>query len=81
MTWGASLMCQAPNPPMTRNQTSIVGPKMPPMALVPLNWKAKRPTRITAEMKGTLWAKLGSKVFKPSTAPSTEIAGVMMPSP
>ena len=39
-------MCQSPKPPSATNHSSITGPKISQMNLVPRYWKAKMPTRI-----------------------------------
>ena len=66
---------------MTTNQTTITGPNSRPMLSVPLRWIVNNPIKI-AIVTGTMnvW-KAGAISLSPSMAESTEIAGVMTPSP
>ncbi len=66
---------------MTRNQTTITGPNIRPTAAVPRRWVAKRTTMIAAVIGTIRCASEGWTTFSPSTAESTEIAGVIMLSP
>ena len=66
---------------MTANQTTITGPKTRPIRWVPKRWIAKTPTRIAIVAGITRACRLGTATFTPSTAESTEIAGVIIPSP
>ena len=68
-------------PPMTVNHRSIAGPKMLPMKPVPLRWTRKNPIRIRTLTGTTIGASCGASIFSPSTALSTDIAGVITPSP
>ncbi len=63
------------------NQRIITGPKTAPTVAVPKRWKANMPTRITTVMGTIQWVRAGAATSSPSTAPSTEIAGVIIPSP
>ena len=63
------------------NQTRVVGPKILPTRAVPLRWIKKIPTKITMVIGTMYGAKKGVATCKPSTAESTEMAGVMIPSP
>ncbi len=63
------------------NHTIITGPKNRPTMAVPCRCTANRPMMITAVIGTTSSASLGSTTFRPSTADSTEIAGVIMLSP
>ena len=59
----------------------MTGPNSAPMLAVPRRWIMNRPTRmaiVTGRMNGS---KSGVTSFSPSMAESTEIAGVMTPSP
>ena len=67
--------------PMTTNHTTITGPKNRPTIAVPCRCTTNRPMMITAVIGTTSSASLGSTTFRPSTADSTEIAGVIMLSP
>ena len=71
----------APRTASTVNQTSITGPKSLPTVPVPLRWNEKTPMRITTAMGMTRSLMPGWATSRPSTADSTEIAGVMIPSP
>ena len=66
---------------MTRNQTTITGPNSRPIRWVPWCWMANRPTRMTSVTGRMNDAKPGAASFSPSIAESTDIAGVMTPSP
>ena len=70
-----------PQAPITVNHTIITGPKSRPTLAVPNFWVAKRSTMITAVTGTTKRSKDGSTSSMPSTADSTETAGVIMPSP
>ena len=63
------------------NQTIMIGPNMRPTAPVPSRWVANRTTMIVAVIGTTRLSSDGSITFIPSTAESTEIAGVIMLSP
>ena len=77
-------MCGRPSATSTPNQTSVIGPKARPMPPVP--------KRCTANSTGqheqrdrhapqSCSAGLATATSRPSTADSTQIAGVMTPSP
>ena len=70
-----------PSTPIAMNQISITGPKMLPMNAVPLRWTKNRPTRIAMLIGTMTGASWGASSLRPSTALSTEIAGVITPSP
>ena len=74
-------MWTRPSTASTANQTSITGPNGLPTAPVPLLWTEKTPMRITTAMGITRSPMPGSATSRPSTADSTEMAGVMIPSP
>ncbi len=63
------------------NHTAITGPKRRPTTPVPKRWIANRTVMITSVISTTIDSRLGETTFSPSTADSTEIAGVIMPSP
>ena len=63
------------------NQTAMTGPKTRPTALVPHCCTANRPVRIAIEIGTTSESSSGAAISSPSTADSTEIAGVMTLSP
>ena len=59
----------------------MTGPKMAPMRAVPWRCTANSAIRIAIVMGTTYGAKIGVTISSPSTALSTEIAGVIMLSP
>ncbi len=63
------------------NQTPITGPKSRPTRPVPNRWIANRPTSTTSVIGTTTESRLGDAISSPSTAESTEMAGVIIPSP
>ncbi len=74
-----------PSTEMTRNQTRQTGPKKAATLAVPWDCTRNRATRMVRLMTITTagvtsWAMAGT-VRSPSTADSTEIAGVIMASP
>ncbi len=74
-------MPRTPQAPMTTNQTIITGPKNRPTTAVPCRCTRNSPMMITAVMGTTNSASPGSTTLMPSTADSTEMAGVIMLSP
>ena len=66
---------------MTTNQTAITGPNSLPTRSVPWRWNMKSAVRTTSVIGTTQVCRPGAATVRPSTAPSTEIAGVMTPSP
>src|SRR5271167_869234 len=75
------MMPATPQAPIATNQPIITGPNRPPTAPVPWRCTANSATMITAVTGTTQPAKPGSITLRPSTADSTEIAGVIMLSP
>ncbi len=66
---------------MAANHTTITGPKTKPMSCVPRRCTKKSATRM-AMVIGTIDdASVGALALRPSTALSTEMAGVTTPSP
>jgi hypothetical protein len=59
----------------------ITGPNMRPTAAVPTRWNANSTAMMTAVIGTTRLSSDGSTTLSPSTADSTEIAGVIMLSP
>ena len=59
----------------------MTGPKMAPTKPVPRRCTRNSPTRIVTVIGTTTGSSWGASSFKPSTALSTEIAGVITPSP
>ena len=79
---GVRRRCRAtPQAPIATNQTIMTGPNSRPTAAVPRRWTANSSTMITAVIGTTSSSSAGSTTFRPSTAESTEIAGVIMLSP
>ena len=74
-------MPATPQAPIATNQTIMTGPNSRPTAAVPRRWTANSSTMITAVIGTTNSSSAGSTTFTPSTAESTEIAGVIMLSP
>ena len=72
---------QAPRTPRVTNQMSMTGPKMPPILFVPLCWIQNRQARMAHAIAGMNGVKAGLIASKPSAAPRTDMAGVMIPSP
>ena len=70
-----------PAPAMTRNQSAVTGPKKRPTAPVPCDWMANRQTRIVTEIGTIYCVMVGATSFNPSTAESTDSAGVIITSP
>ena len=66
---------------MTMNQSPMIGPNSRPTKPVPLRWMANSPIRIATVSGTTTLSRCGAYIFRPSIALSTEIAGVMAPSP
>ena len=71
----------SPSSAMLPNQASITGPKIRPMKPVPFAWTRNSTTRIATVIGSTAGPRCGASTFSPSTALSTEIAGVIAPSP
>ena len=59
----------------------MTGPKNMPTRAVPLRWIEKSATMITIAIGSMNGCRCVVMMSRPSTAPSTEIAGVIMPSP
>src|SRR5262249_46904780 len=78
---GEPAISTAPRRPMMTNQPSMIGPNTPPTRAVPKRWPMKR-RRSTAKVPGTTrWRSSGTAISMPSRARSTEMAGVIPPSP
>ena len=80
-TSGERATDSAPSDASTANQSSMIGPKARPMRSVPLRWIWNSATRMTRVMGTTEPPSPGAASSSPSTALSTEMAGVMTPSP
>ncbi|BBO12422.1 hypothetical protein TM102_38920 [Bradyrhizobium sp. TM102] len=70
-----------PSAASTTNQASITGPKMRPMKPVPCFCIMNRPIRMATVTGTTAGASEGASTLRPSMAESTEMAGVIAPSP
>jgi hypothetical protein len=70
-----------PSTAMVTNHTSVTGPKILPTVAVPRLCMAKSATRMTMVMGMMYGSKRGVATSSPSTALSTEITGVIIPSP
>jgi len=80
-TAGLSWMCSRPPPASARNQTTVSGPKKRATRAVPCDCTLKSPTMMTSAIGMTQCSNTGDTSRKPSTAESTEMAGVMTASP
>jgi hypothetical protein len=80
-TPGASAICNAPLAAMTANHKTITGPKRRPTRPVPPFCKRKSASNTTMVSGRTKRFSTGVAMPRPSTALSTEIAGVIMLSP
>jgi len=78
---GRSTMCMTPSTAMQANHTSVMGPKNLPMPAVPRFCTRNRHSRMTSVMGMMNRCSAGDMTSIPSTADSTEMAGVMTPSP
>ena len=70
-------------PPTARtvNQIAITGPNSRPTAPVPKRWIRNSAARIVSAIGTTTDSSDDETTSRPSTDESTEIAGVIMPSP
>jgi hypothetical protein len=70
-------------PPTARtvNHNAITGPNSRPTASVPKRWIANSPVNTASAIGTTSDSSAGVATLSPSTADSTEIAGVIIPSP
>ena len=66
---------------ITANHTSITGPNARPIFAVPSGCTRNSATKIPVASGSTQCANPGKGPFNPSSAESTEIAGVIAPSP
>ena len=74
-------MCTRPSTASTPNHSSVIGPKKRPTTPVPKRWAANSTVRMTSVSGTTKRCSPGSTTSSPSTADSTEMAGVITPSP
>ena len=80
-TAGLPTMCGMPSATSTMNHTSVMGPKNLSMPPVPKRCTANSPVMTTRVSGITQACRAGDTTCKPSTADSTDTAGVMTPSP
>ena len=80
-TPGCCTICPNPSTPSTLNHTTITGPNTLPIAPVPRRCTMNSANRMTQVSGMTIGVKASDATRKPSTALSTEMAGVMSPSP
>ena len=66
---------------MMRNQANMIGPNARPIAAVPNGCTANSASRTTVAAGNTYVVNAGAICSTPSSAESTEIAGVIAPSP
>ena len=71
------------SPPIasTMNQTSVIGPKKRATFSVPRDCTANSSTRMAIVIGRTAASSCGATSLRPSTADSTEMAGVITASP
>ena len=80
-TLGSPRISVTPSTASTENHTTMTGPKNRPIVVVPRCWIRKSAARIAQEIGTTQSPRPGAAIFAPSTAESTEMAGVMAASP
>ena len=74
-------MLWRPRTAIVVNQMPIAGPNSTPTLPVPNRWMQNSTVSTASEIGITSLDRLGDATFRPSTADSTEIAGVIIPSP
>ena len=80
-TSGSAMMFHRPMAASDRNQTVVIGPNTRPTFSVPKRWAANTPSNTAMVIGSTKGLSPGAATSSPSTAPSTEIAGVIILSP
>ena len=80
---GASPMWIAPRTAITEKNSTMIGPKKTPTRAVPVRCTKNSVTRMrtVSDCTSGVLSKKGETSFSPSSAESTEIAGVMIASP
>ena len=81
ITAGVSMMLRTPRKAMTSSHTTVIGPNSLPTLPVPRLWMENSATMMTMVMGTTQRASCGVATDRPSTADSTEMAGVITASP
>ena len=74
-------MLNTPSVAITAKYSSMIGPKNSPTRAVPLRWIENRPKMMTIAIGMTSLPKPGEAIARPSTADSTDTAGVIIESP
>ena len=70
-----------PSTASVMNHIGMTGPNSTPIRAVPWRWITNSTTRIAMVSGTTTWCSWGAATSSPSTADSTEMAGVIMLSP
>ena len=70
-----------PSPAMATNQSTMTGPKTFPIPAVPRRCAMKSVMRMRTAMGTTYCRNAGVATSMPSSAPRTDTAGVITPSP
>jgi hypothetical protein len=78
---GAAQMLMTPSKPITTNQLTMIGPNRRPILAVPRRCIMNSPIRIASVSGKMKSSNAGATSLRPSMAESTEMAGVMTPSP
>jgi hypothetical protein len=78
---GKRAISMPPSTAKVMNHIAMIGPNHAPIRAVPTRWMAKSPASITMLIGTTKVCSAGAMTSRPSTAPSTVMAGVIMPSP
>ncbi len=78
---GSRAIWWAPSAPSATNQARHTGPKKAPTDAVPWRWIQNSPIRMASEIGTMNGCSSGDSTSRPSTAPSTDTAGVIIPSP
>ena len=78
---GSRTTCTSPETASTPNHSSITGPKALPTVPVPQRWMANSADSTHTAIGSTHSLTAGATTCRPSTAPSTEMAGVITLSP
>ena len=78
---GWRMISATPSADSTPNHTSMTGPNILPTTPVPNRCTTNTPVSSAKAMGTTSCSTPGAATCRPSTADSTEIAGVIIPSP
>jgi hypothetical protein len=80
-TWGCAAHVPHPSPASTRNHSTVTGPNQRPTLAVPKRCTMNSAVSTSSDSGTTQRCSAGAATSRPSTAPSTDTAGVMTPSP